>query len=113
MKSLSEDEVIVATAWNNGRRHQSGAGFGLKISLEDRAKYFPRSLKQVRLLLPNGATADVNIDKSSFWNDTCRELISAEIGHWLLEAKLAPWPKRKPPKIELLRRGNDTFEVRV
>ena len=48
--------------------------------------------------MPKGnISVEVNVDKASFWGG-CRELISAEIGRWMLDRSYAPWPKGKPPK---------------
>lgn len=51
----------------------------------------------------NGVTTaiEINIDKKSFWNISCRELISVDIGKWLIKNKLAPWLKGNPPHLEL------------
>ncbi len=75
---------LIARAWNNGRRHASGAGYGLKIAADARDAFFHRDWGTVVLHL-SGRTRPmtVNIDKASFWNDTCRELISRDIGSWL------------------------------
>ncbi|MGA0594101.1 hypothetical protein [Enterovirga sp. CN4-39] len=54
----------------------------------------------------------VNIDKASFWGGRCRELISAEIGRWLMGAGKAPWPMRKPPTVRFVpRSGEAAFDV--
>ena len=92
---------MLVTAWNNGRHHKSGAGYGLKISNDDRDRFFDRTAKTITIELPNGHRFDVNIDKQSFWGTACRELISKEIGEWLIDNGLAPWPKGKPPRFTL------------
>lgn len=98
--------AFTATAWEGG-------GYGLKISIADRKKYFERSWGHVQLVFPSGEKAEANINKKSFWNDTCRELISADIGRWLIAEKLAPWHKGKPPHVSLTPRGGGIFDVRV
>jgi len=93
---------MIVTAWNNGKHHDSGAGYGLKLTISDRDKYFIRDWKQILLYFSDsGEGVEVNIDKDSFWDDTCRELISIDIGKWFLQNNYAPWPKGLPPKIEL------------
>ena len=52
-----------------------------------------------------------NTDKPSFWNDTCRELISKEIGLWLIRNGKAPWMKGHPSKLQLGLAGERTFKV--
>lgn len=92
---------IIWTAWNNGAHKPSGAGYGFKIAKRDLDQHFRRSMQSVKLQLPTETgfcTAEPNIDKDSFWSGTCRELISKDIGKWLLENGYAPWPKGKPPK---------------
>jgi hypothetical protein len=105
---------IIVTAWNNGQHHASGAGYGFKVSLKDRDKHFERGWKTVALKLPGVEhLVHVNIEKHSFWNTSCRELISLEIGKWLLRASLAPWPKGSPPKLALRATRSGEFEVRT
>jgi hypothetical protein len=33
---------MIVTAYNNGQHHPSGAGYGLRLSVKDRDKYFKR-----------------------------------------------------------------------
>jgi len=42
----------------------------------------------------------VSVDKLSFWDKNCRELINQEIGRWMLDSGYAPWPNGRPPKFE-------------
>jgi hypothetical protein len=93
---------MIVTAWNNGQHHPTGAGYGLKIDAADRERHFRREWKTVALVLEGGdAPVKVNVGKPSFWGKTCRELISAEIGRWLMKNGLAPWPKGHPPRLAL------------
>ena len=106
---------FVATAWNNGSWHRTGAGYGIKIPEPARDRFFNRaqSVVTLRLVASKGAVRIVraNSDKASFWDGTCRELISKEIGRWLIDNGLAPWPKGRPPKLGLVRIGPHEFEV--
>jgi hypothetical protein len=98
--------IINVTAWNNGMHMSTGAGYGIKIPLNDRDKYFKKDWKGVIIYLGNMENLiRVNIDKPSFWGNSCRELISVEIGKWLIENKLAPWGKGHPPKLQLIYLG--------
>jgi hypothetical protein len=93
---------MIAVAWNNGKHHRSGAGYGLKLQTRDRDRYFHREWKTVFLELQGyPQPVEINIDKPSFWGPTCKELIHKQIGLWLMENSLAPWPKGKPPKLIL------------
>ena len=44
----------------------------------------------------------INIQKESFWNGSCQELISKEIGVWIIKNKFVPWDKGYPPKFKLI-----------
>ncbi|QBQ53078.1 hypothetical protein [Nitrosococcus wardiae] len=98
-------------AWSNGSHKKSGAGYGVKLSIEDRDRYFERGWQSVKLTLEDGAEIEVNVGKKSFWSGTCRELIHSQIGKWLLEVDLAPWPKGNPPKLELRPLGKAYFKL--
>ncbi len=103
---------MIVTAWNSGKHFESGAGYGLKLSIEDRDAFFDKSWETVFLELPNkGEAIEINIAKPSFWNKTCRELISQEIGLWLRSEGLAPWVKGKPPKFDLAPIGEGRFRL--
>ena len=93
--------TVIVKAWSNGAHHPTGAGYGLKVSAADRDRYFRREWGTATIELPNGVCAHVNIDKNSFWNTSCRELISHEIGQWLLHTRLAPWTADEPPDLLL------------
>ncbi len=56
--------------------------------------------------------AVVNVEKESFWSSACRELISKEIGSWLIKNRKAPWPKGYPPKMELRYIDGNRFKVK-
>lgn len=104
---------MIVTAWNNGKHHESGAGYGLKISQKERDQYFKREWSSVFLMLPSSNTViEININKGSFW-DNCRELIHKEIGLWLRTNGFAPWPDRKPPKFELIAKEKARFQLKI
>lgn len=105
---------FACSAWNNGQHVASGAGYGLKVPIAVRDKYFKKEWKLVKLELPvSGGFLEVNlnVDKPSFWNETCHELISKEIGRWLRSSGLAPWPSGKPPSIIVEVVGEKVFKV--
>jgi hypothetical protein len=101
-----------AVPWNNGAHLTSGAGYGIKISVADRNMHMKSDWKTVDLYLPDRTDpVSVNIDKPSFWSKTCRELISREIGDWMLKTGIAPWQKGAPPKLRLTPVGTRKFQV--
>ncbi len=105
---------MIWTAWVNGTPSASGSGYGLKVPITDRDRYFDRSWDKVTIELPTESgsiEAETNVKKASFWNNTCHELISKDIGQWLLICRLAPWPKGKPPKLEVEVREKGRFVV--
>ena len=103
---------MIVTAWNNGSHHTSGAGYGLKIKIKDRDMNFDSTWQSIVLDLPDkDCPIKININKSSFWNNTCHELISIEIGKWLLKHKYAPWLKGKPPKFNLIPMQDNHFRL--
>ncbi len=106
---------MIWTAWNNGKNHPTGAGYGLKVSIKDRDRHFNRAWQTVLIQLPTGdlfETVEVNVAKDSFWGPTCRELISGEIGRWLLSRQFAPWPNGTPPRFEVEPLDGPRFQVK-
>jgi hypothetical protein len=99
------------TAWNDGKHSKTGAGYGVKLSVEDRDREFDRNWKSVTIELKGGDAVSVNVAKKSFWSGTCRELIHAEIGRWLFAKGLAPWPTGNPPKLQLVPTGKARFKL--
>ncbi len=113
---------FVATAWTNGQQRETGAGYGLKVEIADRDTFFDKSWKTVKLNLVgtvNSRMTEVNIEKCSFWNDICRELISKDIGRWFIDNKFVfidnefvPWPKGCPPRFRFVPTNEREFEVK-
>lgn len=99
-----------ATGWSNGRPLSSGAGYGLRISVSDRDRFFRPDWNHV-LLEADGSRQVVVRLSASFWK-TCTELRSAEIGRWLLRRRLAPWQKGAPPSVEIEAIGGNRFRLR-
>ena len=100
-----------AKAWNNGQHHASGAGYGIKLSPEDRDRFFMREWETVQLEVPGQGITSVALS-DSFWR-RCSELRSAALGRWLRESGMAPWPKGHPPTLLIEQLVGDTFRVRA
>ena len=98
-----------ATGWSNGSARASGAGYGLKISRQDRDRFFDQRWSAIVLHLPGHEPVNVPLSES-FWR-SCTELHSAAIGRWLIHNNLAPWHPGKPPVIELRKTSDRTFKV--
>jgi hypothetical protein len=104
---LDSDTEMIVTAWNNG-----GAGYGVRISMSDRSRYFQRQWKSVFVRIGDQSHAvEINIDKKSFWRAVCGELINKEIGLWFRQHNLAPWPKGNPPKLKLSHEHDNHFHL--
>ncbi len=103
---------MIVTAWNNGGHRSTGAGYGLKISSEDRERFFRRDWKHVFLTLEGeNNEVTINVSKKSFWTPECRELINKQVGLWLIKNEKAPWPKGRPPKIKLEPASGNRFKA--
>jgi hypothetical protein len=98
-----------ATAWSNGSPRGSGAGYGLKISRQDRDRFFDHGWSAIVLHLPGQDPANVPLSES-FWR-SCTELRSVAIGRWLILSGLAPWPRGNPPVLTLQQTGDRAFRV--
>ena len=103
---------MIWTAWNNGAHHATGAGYGFKIEPGNRDADFQRGWGTVFIHLPGGATAEANVDRDAFWGPQCREVISQDIGQWLLSNGHAPWNPGSPPKFEVEATQPRHFHVR-
>lgn len=73
---------MIVKAWNNGEHKATGAGYGVKLSVEDRDSFFDPEWETVFVTLPNGVKLEANVKKASFWNNTCIELINKKFGQW-------------------------------
>ena len=91
---------MIVTGWNNGSpNNTTGGGYGIRISRQDRDTYFHQEWQSVVIELEDCDATEVNLT-ASFWRG-CTELRGRKIGRFLLDHELAPWPKRKPPRLRL------------
>lgn len=100
--------IIKVKTWNNGSWHDDGNGYGIKIGNLDIQKHFKRKWGEINLKLDK-IDILLNIDKDSFWNGKCGELISKKIGIWLIERNLSKWPKGKPYDLCLIVKSPQNF----
>jgi hypothetical protein len=102
---------FTGTAWNNGKYHPTGAGYGIKLSGIERDRYFKKDWRTVDLFVPGSdKPCSVNVDKPSFWSE-CRELISKDIGAWLIREGKGKWLRGNPPSIKLISLSERSFQV--
>jgi hypothetical protein len=92
---------MIVTAWNTGAHSRNGSGYGFKVSTTDRDLHFKPDWDVIVLELEGEEPFEVNINKETFWSEACRELISPEIGTWLRQHGMAPWPKGNPPRFAM------------
>ncbi len=98
---------FIGTAWSNG-----GTACGVKISAHDRDLFLRREWGVVELIVPGEAKpVAVNVDKSSMWDGSCRELIHRSIKDWLTRSEKYPWPNGSPPRIKLTPSGQRSFSL--
>jgi len=91
---------MIVVGWNNGDPNsRTGGGYGIRIRGEDRDEYFRKTWSSVAVELETGEVFDAGLSPS-FWGKT-RALWRREIGNWMLERGMAPWPKGKPPRFRL------------
>jgi uncharacterized membrane protein YkvA (DUF1232 family) len=98
--------------WNNGSpSNKTGAGYGIRLTKEDRDTFFKKSWKTISLELGDEDVMIASLS-NSFWED-CIELRGAKIGKWMLNNKIAPWEKNNPPSLTLASIGNRKFRLDV
>jgi hypothetical protein len=77
-------------------RNDTGSGYGVELSPEDRERWFKREWSSVVLHIEGGDEIEVNVSPS-FWRG-CPELRHKGIGQFLVAKGLAPWKDRKRPR---------------
>lgn len=101
---------MLGKGWHNGSEPKEPTGYGIKIDLKDRARYFDKAWESVEVDMDGDTTTTVPLTPS-FWR-SCPELRSPEIGRWLLEQGAAPW-HGDPPSLAVTPDGEQRFTVRV
>lgn len=105
-----EETNMIVSGWSNGKaNNRTGGGYGIKIRREDRDNHFSKTWASVTLELDNARVLDIP-PSPSFWRN-CPELRRKEIGKWMLDQRLAPWPKGEPPKFKLDPMGDRRFRL--
>lgn len=90
------------------------AQYGFKISVKDRDKYISKNWADIILELPTNEgyiKAKCNINKASFWNETCHEIIKKEIAEWLVDNGYDHWPFGRPYKFDVVYIQDNKFRL--
>ncbi len=89
-----------ASGWSNSTPNNlTGSGYGIRVTYQDRDRYFQKEWDSVEVALNSGKIVELSLPET-FWT-TCPELKNVFIGRWMLEMGVAPWAKSKPPKFDL------------
>lgn len=106
----SQPTFLGVPPWSSAPNTETGGGYGVQISQQDRDRYFRRHWGTVLVEL-EGQEEVVTVSLScSFWC-SCPELRKKEIGAWMLDKGLAPWPFGHPPKLKHEPRGGARFRL--
>jgi len=101
---------VEVKGWENGSaRNDTGSGYGVEVSLKDRARWFKRDWDSVILHIEDEDSVRVNVSPS-FWRD-CSELRHKRIGQFLVARGLAPWKKGERPRARLEPLGGRHFRL--
>lgn len=102
---------MIVTGWKIGTPNiKTGSGYGIRIKLKDRNKYFSPDWESVKIEFGTGEIFEANLSVT-FWGK-CPELRSHWIGKWMLNKGYMSWPKFKPRKMRLEPVGGRVFKLR-
>ena len=102
---------MLVPAWHKGQPSTEPAGYGLRLTPVERDRNFDPEWTSVDVELDGGTTVEVPLSPS-FWR-SCSELRSADIGQWLLDAGVAPWPIGDPPSVVIRAIEGNRFSARI
>jgi len=101
------------TAYNNGKYHKSGAGYGFRINNSDVRRYFQIPYSNISLHLENSKKEIlVNLNSSSISYGERIIITNKEIGKWLIKNKMAIWSEGTPPKFKMIHLNENKFVIR-
>lgn len=102
---------MLLQGWHKGRPSEEPGGYGLRLTAGDRDRNFDNTWTSVDVELDGGPTITVDLSPS-FWR-SCPELRSAEIGQWLIDNGVAPWPLGDPPSAVVRQVEGNRFTARI
>jgi hypothetical protein len=87
-----------------------GKVLGIRIGQENRRRYFIREWKRIEIEIDG--QAHIFSLPQGFWGRR-PEVQGIEIQNWLIAQGLAPWPKRRTPKVELVPISGQLFRLEL
>jgi hypothetical protein len=96
---------MIGTAWKSGR---DGGTFGIRVGRVDADKFFQHDSPNVVLDLGDKI---VEIKLTDSFRRKCSELRGSALKDFFFDRGIVPWPKGKPPKIEIIPCGGNRFSV--
>jgi hypothetical protein len=96
---MRKASFTLVSTWNNGSRHASGAGYGIRFSRGVLETIFQPNTKSIRLRIgADHATEHTVRISNSFWTG-CPEVRDQRIGIWLKILGLDHWETGRPHKL--------------
>ena len=103
---------MIVKGWNNGSpNNETGGGYGVSVKRKDIKRYFKKEWSSVIVELEGKGDIEVSVSPS-FWI-CCTEIRKKELGKWMINNNLAPWPKGHPPAFELVPISNRRFRLHI
>ena len=96
---------MIGTAWKSGR---DGGTFGIRVGRGDAENFFSQNWPSVALDLGDKI---VEIKMTGSFRHKCSELRGSAIKDFFFESGIGPWPKGKPPKMDIIPCGGNRFSV--
>ena len=96
------------SAWKNGKNPDGRNTYGIRVGKKNRNKHFDPDWTEVEVEI-EGRFHRIPIS-GGFWNQ-CPEFRSPVIRDWLNRHHTLSWPKRHPPRFELIPLGDNQFRL--
>ncbi|SHI04617.1 hypothetical protein [Desulfofustis glycolicus] len=94
------------TAWNDGKKT-----YGIRVGIRNRDRFFNKSWRNIEVDI-EGSIYQFKLTPG-FWKHCpeFRDSVKPTIREWLEKYNLVGWPKRKPPRFELVQIDNNKFRL--
>lgn len=104
------ENTIIVKAWSNGNANEkTGAGYGLRISKNNRDKFFLDDAEY--FLIINKKKIKMNITPGFYRK--CPEIRDKKIGMFLVNNNLHKWKSRSPHSLNMIKVDDETFELKL